>query len=442
MNVLLACALPVLSVLTACGSNQTTETNGTEESGSKNPNTVNDISQTPAQLTVFSTGAETEESFEERFGKPIRKRFPNYQIHYIRSQKGSMLPELLAAGTTIDLYYDTIGNFANGLLANKLEYDMSDLIKQRGIDLNRYDPTLIDAMRQLSGGKIYGLPVFNNNLVLYYNKAIFDKFGVPYPKDGMTWDEANELARKLNRSEGGKQYLGLAVSPTHMLRMNPFSLSYIDPKSEKPTIASDSRWIQLYKATMIDPAQNNEYKNIIAELKNKLPYRDALLADQYLAMFVFQSEMPFTSDVSPIDWDVVSLPTFKELPGVGSQPYPIYFSVTAMSKAKEAAAEVIKFLGSDEYQMEQSKLGKMTVLVNDAVKRAYGQDTKFKGKNLGAAFYNKFAPISFKSVYDVALETAYLKDIGVMAKGETDINTAFRTAEEAANKAIADAKSK
>lgn len=50
--------------------------------------------------------------------------------------------------------------------------------------------------------------------------------------------------------------------------------------------------------------------------------------------------------------------------------------------------------------------------------------------------------IYITSIYDVALEKEYLKNIGLLAEGEMDINTAFRTAEEAANKAIAEAKSK
>ncbi|MDF2663251.1 MAG: extracellular solute-binding protein family 1, partial [Paenibacillus sp.] len=181
----------------------------------------------------------------------------------------------------------------------------------------------------------------------------------------------------------------------------------------------------------------------ITELKNALPYRDALTKDQYLGMFVFLSQMPFTvPEMKTMNWEMVSLPTFKELPNVGSQSYPSYFTITSLSKSKEAAMEVLKYLISDEYQMEISRKGTMPVLKNEAVQKAYAQDTEYKDKNFASVFYNKFAPISPKSIYDVAVEKTYTKDIGLIAKGEIDINTAFRNAEEAAAKAIAEAKNK
>lgn len=45
-------------------------------------------------------------------------------------------------------------------------------------------------------------PVVNNTMSLYYNKDLFDKFGVSYPKDGMTWDEVLELNRQLDKNGG------------------------------------------------------------------------------------------------------------------------------------------------------------------------------------------------------------------------------------------------
>lgn len=51
--------------------------------------------------------------------------------------------------------------------------------------------------------------------------------------------------------------------------------------------------------------------------------------------------------------------------------YPTYFSITSTSKHKEAAMEVIKFLTSDENQMELSKLGNMPV-VNEETRRYPG----------------------------------------------------------------------
>jgi ABC-type glycerol-3-phosphate transport system substrate-binding protein len=64
-------------------------------------------------------------------------------------------------------------------------------------------------------GKIYAIPHANNQWFLYYNKAVFDKAGVPYPdkKIPMTWDEYNEIAAKLTSGVGpDKTYGALEVN--------------------------------------------------------------------------------------------------------------------------------------------------------------------------------------------------------------------------------------
>lgn len=62
---------------------------------------------------------------------------------------------------------------------------------------------------------------------------------------------------------------------------------------------------------------------------------------------------------------MVSMPTFKDAPTVGSQAYLTYFPVTKLSEHIDEAAEVINYLISDEYQMEMSRKGMMTILKDE-----------------------------------------------------------------------------
>lgn len=93
-------------------------------------------------------------------------------------------------------------------------------------------------------------------------------------------------------------------------------------------------------------------------------------------------------------FDFVSMPTFKDLPGVGEQSYPTYISIPNISKNKDAAMKVVKFLTSDEFQTEISKKGNMTSLKNPAIQKLMGTDSDFKSLNYAAFFHNKFAPIA------------------------------------------------
>jgi multiple sugar transport system substrate-binding protein len=52
-------------------------------------------------------------------------------------------------------------------------------------------------------GQQYLLPKDFSPLGVYYNKAIFDEYGVPYPEDGWTWDDLLETAQALTRDLDG-----------------------------------------------------------------------------------------------------------------------------------------------------------------------------------------------------------------------------------------------
>src|SRR5690606_22683903 len=105
-----------------------------------------------------------------------------------------------------------------------------------------------------------------------------------------------------------------------------------------------------------------------------------------------------------LNWDMVSEPTYSQAPGVGSQVYPTYFSIVNSSKNKDAAMQAIQVLLSPEHQTYLARRGQMPVSSKEELRRELGQDTKFKDKNWKAVFYNKFAPIPYKSVLDVDLE--------------------------------------
>jgi ABC-type glycerol-3-phosphate transport system substrate-binding protein len=273
--------------------------------------------------------------------------------------------------------------------------------------------------------------------VLYYNKAIFDKFSVPYPKDGMTWDDALALSDKLTRKEDGKTYFGLVVQDKHYMQENQFSLPYIDQKTGKSTINSED-WKKIYETVFIAPAKSQIYKDGITELKGKFPGKDQFVKDKVLAMFVENTGIGMMSSLqeAQIDWDMVSVPTFKEKPGIGSQSYPTYLCLTPLTKHKDAAMEVIKYTTSDEFQLANSRRGMPTVLNDETIKKQLGQDTAYKEKHFQAQFYHKSAAISVKSALDDMVQQIYLKQEVDLMLGNVDINTALRSAEEAANKAI------
>ncbi|UUZ96229.1 hypothetical protein LJK87_19015 [Paenibacillus sp. P25] len=105
----------------------------------------------PVELVFYSMSKDSVASFNERYGDAIRKKFPNYTIKYIQRGTGTDIQDLLNAGTRIDIHWDSIGSFPNSNIVNSLSYDMTDLVKKHNIDLSRFEPTLIDAVKRARG---------------------------------------------------------------------------------------------------------------------------------------------------------------------------------------------------------------------------------------------------------------------------------------------------
>ncbi|UUZ97341.1 extracellular solute-binding protein [Paenibacillus sp. P25] len=288
---------------------------------------------------------------------------------------------------------------------------------------------------------MYGLPVYNERMALFYNKDLFDKFGVPYPKDGMTWDEIADLAKKLSVEKDGVAYTGFSPSINHMFLTNPYSLPLLDKDTKKAAINSD-KWKQVIEAQLLRPTSNPVYQKAMSAYNGKILDLQQFAKDQTLAMFISSPLMPsvMKNELSQFNWDIVSYPEMSDLRGVGAQAYPGYFAITKLAKNKDAAMEVIKFLTSDEYQLEYSKKGIMTSLRSDAIQKALGSESPFKDKNYGAFFYNKFPAMAYKTVLEsqVPVLGTYTKNMSKVAAGAMDLNTALRTAEEEANKLIDD----
>lgn len=444
-----------LIMLAACSSNNSNDANQASNTNNttNNANNPQDANANkppeppkrtePVELVVYSNSGDSEESWNERFGNALKSKFPDYTIKYIQKGTGTQITEVIASGQRIDIYWDSIGGYIGTLLANDLQFDNSELIKEHNIDLTAMEPTVADSIREISDGKLYGVPVFNNNMIMYYNKDIFDKFGVDYPTDGMTWEEANALGAKVTRFEGSEKYAGLSSSKTHMLLMNQLSAPYIDPNTGQSAINTDPRWRKYFETVFVGPARAPGYIDYMQATTNVIPYRKEFLESKELAMMTWLSSILFVfpQEFSEMEWDMVSLPTFSDLPKIGSQPYPTYFGVTSVAKDKSEAMEVIKYLVSEEMQTKLSRMGLMPVLKNKDIQSVYGQDSIFQGKNFNASFYNDFAPISYKHEYDNQLTTPYAKGIDkVILTG--DINTIFRELEEDANRRIAEANAK
>lgn len=396
----------------------------------------------PVELSIINgMSTMTDEQFMEEYGKPIMAKFPHVKIKYFIGNSSKTMTERITAGEPIDIIFASSGLTVESLIDHNLQYDISGLIKSYQYDLNRIEPTSIEFQKKLANGGIYGLPINTNTLALFYNKDIFDKFGVSYPKEGMTWDEMYDLAKKMSRQDSGIQYRGFVMSFPHMFRLNQLSVPFVDPQTNKPTFDSDGfkKLTENFARFFALPGNEGDSKTV----QGLSTQRNYFYKDKTAAMIADLGGAYTNPILKDMNWDIVQLPSFKDKMGIGTQTYPTYYYITATSKYKEQAFEIISYLTTDEFQSFQAKKGYAPIVKNPEIAKQIGQDTDvLKGKNVKSLLPDKFASPVMLSRQSAATETAMYKALEDIVQNKTDINSALRTAAEAADKAIKELEAK
>jgi|GEM_PF-495134 multiple sugar transport system substrate-binding protein len=459
LSFLVAIILVIGLLLSACGSGSSNSNSGnsvndsgsatnggnTANTGSTSTNAGgNNAKEEPEEyeipagttITIVNGGGTAVEAQMERYGKYLQQKFPQVNFEIKSTTKELTIDKMILAGEKFDIFIRSIGSFFYEVPQNGFQYDMTELVEKHNVDLSVVDPVLIQSMTDNAGGELWGIPFSNSGLIMYYNKDIFDMFGVDYPTDGMTWDEVYEIAKVFNQTKDGQTYVGLAYSNHHMTKLNNFGLSYVDPNTGLSTY-DDERWKYLLDI-FYTPTQDPGYQDFLKQNEGKLADSNSF-TDGKAAMLVTIVHHPGAEWANRPDfhWDMVSFPTFAENPGVGSQAYPEYLAIPSFSENKDAAMKVIEYLISDEFQMEFSKNGNIPVSANKEIQAAFGSGL-FQDKNQASVFYNPFAPVMMKSIYDNDVEKKLTQYINQIAGGQIDINTALRQAKEEADLVIAE----
>ncbi|WP_105371213.1 ABC transporter substrate-binding protein [Neorhizobium huautlense] len=97
-----------------------------------------------------------------------------------------------------------VPGYANLVRAGSIS-DLSGFMKEQKVDPAPFGG-LIEELT--IDGKIYALPFRSDFWVVYYNKDIFDKAGVAYPTNDMTWAQFDQIATKLTGGMGANKTYG------------------------------------------------------------------------------------------------------------------------------------------------------------------------------------------------------------------------------------------
>lgn len=189
---LIALALAALLVFSACGNaSAPAETTGTlaapADAGAQAPAPAEPVTITYCN---FNSSGGNEETLSKMVAA-FESEHPNIKVEVETigySDYFTQMQTRVAGGTAPDCYELNIENFA--AYANK-----GLLAEISGVDVSGLNETALGAFNV--GGKQYGLPESFSNVVLIYNKDLFDQAGVAYPTDDWTQDDLQAAAEKI-----------------------------------------------------------------------------------------------------------------------------------------------------------------------------------------------------------------------------------------------------
>lgn len=187
------------SLLTGCGSTDDNTAEGTAtatatESKQETVDLANaEVAEKTAEITYanFNASGGNEETLQKMYDA-FHEEYPNITVNIETIGYDDYFTQMqtrVAGGTAPDCYELNIENFA--AYANK-----GVLAELTGIDTSGYNTTALNAFSV--DGKQYGVPGNFSNVVLIYNKDLFDKAGIAYPTDDWTWDDAMEACEKIS----------------------------------------------------------------------------------------------------------------------------------------------------------------------------------------------------------------------------------------------------
>lgn len=220
-------------------------------------------------------------------------------------------------------------------------------------------------------GRLYAVPRDVSNLVIYYNKAIFDKMKVPYPKEGWTFDEFLYASKKLTTRP---EVFGISFEEDLL-----FYLPYL--MSEGGGVLSDDK-----KESLVDSPETQKGLSFYSDLRKK--YHTAPMksesASATMAQMFLQGRLamhlsgrwlvPKYREEASFDWDIAPFPN-----GSAGSVVPLDASGWAVAKSsrhKKEALLLIKYLSSKASIEKMTQSGLIVPARIDASNSKYFLDGK------------------------------------------------------------------
>ena len=324
---------------------------------------------------------------DQVYARAVKRAFeaahPGIRIQFIKQNEGRKVDTMISGGDAPDICEVGMDRVFYYVLAGALR-DLGGLMSAADrTDLQSYFPVTLAPY--VDREKVYALPWCYVPFILFYNKNLFDKYGVPYPADDWTWDDYRAAAVKLTRDldgdgitdEFGASFAKWQDGYYSWITQNGGSVLSPDRSRatfDEPKVVETVRFLErLTRQDRVIPTDVNKPRQAGIDL-----FEAGRLAMHGPTGSFY---IPTYREFEKVDWDIALVPAGPS--GKGTIVAPIGFGVTSQSKNPREAFQLVRFLCGPEGQMILARSGlfipaRREVAFSDAFLKAPGRpDNKY-----------------------------------------------------------------
>ena len=285
--------------------------------------------ETGTVIEFASWGSKSEVEILKPILSDFEKENPDIKVEFMHIPQNyfQKIHLLFASNTAPDVIF--INNLYLPVYAN------AGVLEPLNLSSNQFYGQAIEALS--FKGELYAIPRDVSNLVIYYNKDIFDKKHIPYPSQDWTFSEFLNTAEKLTDK-------------------NTFGISFEeDPLFYLPYLMSNGGGIL---PDEINKQESQNALNFYADLRKKyhVAPRKSDSASATMAQMFLQGRLgmylsgrwmvPKIREEAEFDWDITQFP--KGTKGSIVQLDASGWAVSKSSKHKKEALKLVEFLSSKQ----------------------------------------------------------------------------------------------
>lgn len=307
-----------------------------------------------ATLKVMTYGSK--ERFMSEVGDLFNVKFPNVEFELIPYNSENFIE--VAEREKPDVMVISRDEYARFIEKGQLS-DLDILLSDDRFNVEGIVPEVLNHLRDLGKGRLYGVPSQFTSKALYYNKDLFDRYGIPYPEDQMTWEEVLMLAQRFPSGEGVYGF----YSPNFLNLVNDIALSRgiaaIKVSNMQMNVDSDS-YREILK--MVIDAYNSNSISLpdlpLTEINDPFVMGTAAMTVDFNSYINYRltALKEKGGDQFKLNWDLVTAPVDGNKRDIS--PYMLVAYIHVINKEstnKQAAWEFVKFATGEELAKMRSR---------------------------------------------------------------------------------------